>query len=122
MTGASHRTQPEIDAVEIALLRMFRKRGREPPAEPMEDVVAARVLPLGQLVDVDEIDVRAVVQLPSAELSHPDDREPPREAGDVPAKELPYRDLERTIHDDASEIRQLRRHRLHLVATEKVAR
>src|SRR5262249_23053823 len=78
---APARPEPKVDAEDDAVAGPLAERARHLLGEPGEELrerTAGRLLAVG-LVDVHEVDVRAVVELLAAELPHAEDDEgPPR--------------------------------------------
>ena len=60
-----HRTQTQVDPIEIALGGVVAERFRQPSREPVEELAVRGCVGVGRLVDIDQVDVGAVVQLPA---------------------------------------------------------
>ena len=86
-------------------------------------MVGVVVLVVG-LVDEDEVDVRAVVELAPAQLAHADDDEAPRQPLErrAASSTAARRDAQRALGDDVGEIRDLRGGGLERLAAQDVAR
>ena len=74
----SHRAQTQVDPIQIALGGVVAERLREPPRQSVEELVVRRCVGVGWLVDIDQVDVGAVVQLPATQFAHADHREAAR--------------------------------------------
>ena len=128
VAARAHRPEAQVHAIEIALLRVLAERRRQPPGEAMKQIVGAGIAPIGGVrhigvIHINEIDVRAVVQLASPELAHADHGEPSRQAHDLLLpRELARDDAERAIDHEARESGQVRRGRFERVSAQDVAR
>ena len=117
-----HRAQAHVDPVEVALAGVRAEQAREAAPQLL-------VAPLGGprgvvrgVVDVDEVDVGAVVEVAAAELAHADDREPPRQ-GAVGRRLLSRRDVQHLVDQGVGEVRELggrRRQRLPVQHAEEI--
>ena len=79
VAAPAHRPQPQVDAVEIALVGELGQYLHQRAGELVEEAMVGVVVFVVGLVDEDEVDVRAVVELAPAQLAHAEDDEAPRQ-------------------------------------------
>ena len=67
-----HRTQTQVDPIQVALGGVVAERLRELSRQFLEELVVCGCVWVGRLVDIDQVDVGAVVQLHATQLAHAD--------------------------------------------------
>ena len=117
-----HRAQAHVDPVEVALAGMRAEQAREPAPQLLVAPLGGAGRIVRGVVDVDEVDVGAVVEIAAAELAHADDREPPRQRA-VGRRLLGRRDVQHLVDQGVGEVRELggrRRQRLPVQHAEEI--
>ena len=112
-----HRPETHVDPVEIALTGVRAQQGREAASQLLVAALGGAGRVVRGVVDVDEVDVGAVVQVAAAELAHADDREPPRQRP-VDRRLLGRRDAQHLVDEHVREVRELRRRRCQRLPVE----
>ena len=120
----AHRPQAHVDAIEIALGRVLAEQRREPASQPLVAVMRVAGRLDRYVIDVDQVDVGAVVQVHAAELAHADDREPSGQRA-MAGRVLGAGEAQDAVYQRVGQVGQLRRgrcERLPVQHAEQVAR
>ena len=102
-----HRPQAHVDAVQIALVGVLAEQRREPAPEALIAVVRIPGRPGRHVVEVDQVDVRAVVQVDAAQLAHADDGKPSGQRA-VTGGVLGHGEAQDAVDQSIREVGQLR--------------